>query len=111
MRQTYSEPVNTGKVSVLALPRTEEARAMKDDAGEVAMDDAEGYAFKQMQVENELAAEDLAGVPMVFFNVQSDDSAPVREALFYQLSRMRTTVEHRLFDLCAAADEVMKNHE
>lgn len=111
MQQTYSEPVNTGKVSILALPRADEARAMKDDAGEVAMDDAEGYAFKQMQVENELAAEDLAGVPMVFFNVQSDDPAPVREALFGQLNRMRSTVEGRLFDLCAAADEVMKNHE
>lgn len=111
MRQTYSEPVNTGKVSILALPRADEARAMKDDAGEVAMDDAEGYAFKQMQVENELAADDLSGVPMVFFNVQSDDPAPVREALFGQLNRMRSTVESRLFDLCAAADEVMKNHE
>ncbi len=111
MQQTYSEPVNTGKVSILALPRADEARAMKDDAGEVAMDDAEGYAFKQMQVENELAAEDLAGVPMVFFNVQSDDPAPVREALFGQLNRMRSTVEGKLFDLCAAADEVMKNHE
>ncbi len=111
MHQTYSEAVNTGKVSILALPRTEEARAMKDDAGDVAMDDAEGYAFKQMQVENELAAEDLAGVPMVFYNVQSDDAAPVRNALFDQLSRMRSTVEARLFDLCAAADEVMKNHE
>lgn len=111
MQQTYSEPVNTGKVSVLALPRTEEARAMKDDAGELALDDAEGYAFKQMQVENELAADDLAGVPMVFFNVQSDDAEPVRNALFGQLNRMRSTVEARLFDLCAAADEVMKNHE
>jgi len=111
MQQTYSEPVNTGKVSILALPRADEARAMKDDAGEVALDDVEGYAFKQMQVENELAAEDLAGVPMVFFNVQSDDPAPVRNALFDQLNRMRSTVETRLFDLCAAADEVMKNHE
>ncbi|MCR2832413.1 helix-turn-helix domain-containing protein [Parerythrobacter lacustris] len=111
MQQTYSEPVNTGKVSILALPRADEARAMKDDAGELAMEDTEGYAFKQMQVENELAAEDLAGVPMVFFNVQTDDPTPVREALFGQLDRMRTTVESRLFDLCAAADEVMKNHE
>lgn len=111
MQQTYSEPVNTGKVCILALPRADEARAMKDDAGEVALDDIEGYSFKQMQVENELAAEDLSGVPMVFFNVQSDDPAPVREALFGQLKRMRSTVEHRLFDLCAAADEVMKNHE
>lgn len=111
MQQTYSEPVNTGKVSVLALPRSDEARAMKDDAGEVALDDAEGYAFKQMQVENELAAEDLAGVPMVFFNVQSDDPALIRDAFFGQLNRMRSTVETRLFDLCAAADEVMTNHE
>jgi transcriptional regulator with XRE-family HTH domain len=111
MRQTYSEPVNTGKVSILALPRSEEAGSMKDDAGELAMDDAEGYAFKQMQVENELAAEDLAGVTMVFFNVQSDDPATVREGLFSQLNRMRSTVEARLFDLCAAADDVMKNHE
>lgn len=111
MQMTYSEPVNTGKVSILALPRSEEARAMKDDAGEVAMDDAEGYAFKQMQVENELAAEDLAGVPMVFFNVMSDDPEPIRIALLNQLKRMRKTVEERLFDLCAAADEVIKNHE
>jgi len=111
MHQTYSAPVSTGKVSILVLPRTEEARAMKDDAGDVAVDDAEAYAFKQMHVENVLATEDLAGVPIAFFNVQSDDPAPVREALFHQLSDMRTTVETRLFDLCAAADEVMKNHD
>ncbi len=111
MQQTYSEPVNTGKVSVLALPRAEEALAMKDDAGQGVEDDAEGYAFKQMQVENELAAEDLAGVSMFFFNVLSDDAADVRGKLFGQLSQMREAVASRLFDLCAAADEVMKNHE
>ena len=111
MRQTFSEPVNTGKVAILALPRAEEARAMKDDSGETALDDAEGYSFKQMQVENELAADDLAGVPMLFFNVQSDDPKGVREGLFSQLSRMRSTVETRLFDLCAAADELITNSE
>jgi len=111
MRQTYSEPVNTGKVSILALPRSDEARAMKDDAGELVIEDAEGYAFKQMQVENELAAEDLAGVPMIFFNVQSDEAISVRNELFGQLSRMRSTVETQLFDFCAAADDVMRNHE
>ena len=111
MHRTYSEPVSTGKVSILVLPRTGEARAMKDDAGVVAMDDAEGYAFKQMQVENELATEGLAGIPIAFYNVQSDDPAPVREVLFHQFSQMRATVENRLFDLCAAADEVMKNRD
>ena len=42
MRQTFSERFDTGKVAVLALPRSEEARAMKDDMGEQALDDAEG---------------------------------------------------------------------
>lgn len=111
MRQTFSEPVNTGKVAILALPRAEEARAMKDDSGETALDDAEGYSFKQMQVENELAADDLAGVPMLFFNVQSDNPTSVRVGLFSQLSRMRSTVETRLFDLCAAVDDLIKNSE
>jgi len=111
MRQTFSEPVNTGKVAVLALPRAEEARAMKDDSGETVLDDAEGYSFKQMQVENELAADDLDGVPMLFFNVQSDDPSAVREGLFSQLNRMRSTVETRLFDLCAAVDDLIKNSE
>ena len=32
MRQTFSEKLDSGKVSVLALPRGGEARAMKDDA-------------------------------------------------------------------------------
>lgn len=48
---------------------------------------------------------------MVVFNVKSDEPAALREALFGQLNRMRSTVETRLFDLCAAADEVTKNHE
>src|SRR5262249_9580538 len=37
MRQTFSERVDTGKVSILALPRAGEARAMKDDLGDQAL--------------------------------------------------------------------------
>ena len=111
MRQTFSERFDTGKVSILALPRSEEARAMKDDIGEQALTDAEGYEFKRMQVTSELAAEDLAGVPMIFFNVEADDAPDIRQQLFTQLSRMRKAVEDRLFDLCAAAQDIIQNHE
>lgn len=111
MRQTFSEPVNTGKVSILALPRSGEARAMKDDAGEQALDDQEGYAFKKMQVDGELAADDLIGVPMMFFNVEGDQAEGVRLELLRQLARMRATVADRVFDLCAAADELIQNSE
>ncbi len=111
MRQTFSERVDTGKVTVLALPRAEEARAMKDDTGEQALTDIEGYSFKGLQVVGELAAEETPGIPVLFFNVASDDAADIRVKLFEQLNRMRSTMADRLLDLCAAIDELIKNHE
>ena len=111
MRQTFSERFDTGKVAVLALPRSEEARAMKDDVGEQALTDEEGYEFKRMHVSSELSAEDLASVPMLFYNVEADAAATIREDLFEQLSRMRKAVEDRLFDLCAASQDIIRNHE
>jgi hypothetical protein len=111
MRQTFSERVDTGKVSVLALPRAGEARAMKDDVGEQALTDAEGYEFKRMQISAELTAEDLPGVPASFFNVETDEPGAARNALFAQLDQMRKAVAEQLFDLCAAAQEIIENHE
>ena len=111
MRQTFSERFDTGKVAVLALPRSEEARAMKDDVAEQALTDEEGYEFKRMHVSSELSAEDLASLPMLFYNVEADAAATIREDLFEQLSRMRKAVEDRLFDLCAASQDIIRNHE
>jgi len=111
MRQTFSERFDTGKVSILALPRAGEARAMKDDMGEHALIDADGYDFKCMQVSGELAAHDMAGVPILFYNVEVDDAAEVRTKLFEQLDRMRKTVAENLLDLCAAVEELIENHE
>jgi transcriptional regulator with XRE-family HTH domain len=111
MRKTFAERVDTGKVSILALPRSGEARATKDDMGELALTDEEGYEFKRMQVAGELSADDLSGVPMMFFNVESDDPKSARRELFNQLNRMRKSVEDQLFDLCAAVQEVIENQE
>jgi hypothetical protein len=111
MRQTFSERVDTGKVSIVSLPRSGEARTTKDDLGEQALTDAEGYEFKRMQVTSDLSADDLSGVPIIFFNVESDDPSAARAELANQLSRMRKAVEERLFDLCAAAQEIIDNHE
>lgn len=111
MQNTFSECFDTGKVSILALPRAEEARSMKDDMGEQALIDAEGYEFKRMQVSAELSADNLAGVPLLFYNFESDNLDTVQTELFSQLSKMRKTVESRLFDLCAATQDIIENHE
>jgi hypothetical protein len=111
LTETRSAQAVTGKVSIVALPRADEARAMKDDLGEQALSDAEGYEFKRVQVASELSAEDLAGVPMIFYNVESDSAKDVGIELIGQLNRMRKSVEARLFDLCAAVQDIIKNHE
>jgi hypothetical protein len=48
---------------------------------------------------------------MVFFNVESDSPDHTRDELFGQIGRMRKAVESRLVDLCAAAQEIIDNHE
>lgn len=111
MRQTFSEPLTAGKVSILALPRPDEARAMKDDMGETAQTDEEGYWFKAAQVENDLRSADLPEIPVLFFNAQSDTPVAVRTELLGQLNRMREAAAERLFDLCAAVDDILQNHE
>lgn len=105
MKRTLSERFDTGKVSLLSLPRSGEALEMKDDLGDPAPSDEEGYAFKKMQVE------DALGVPTLFFNVEADDPAQVRMEIFEQLSRMRNTASERLSGLCAAATEIIENQQ
>jgi hypothetical protein len=96
---------------ILALPHAGEARAMKDDLGEPAYTDREGYEFKRLQVVAELAAEDLSGVPMIFFNAEVDDAKEVGAQLVEEITRMRKAVEERLFDLCAAVEQIFENVE
>ena len=111
MKQTSSERFDTGKVSILSLPRSGEALEMKDDLGESTFSDEEGYEFKRMQVEGELHAGDMPGVPLLFFNVEVDDSVLLRREIFGQLTRMRGMISERLFELCAAATEIIENQE
>ena len=111
MRQTSSERFDTGKASVLSLPRSGEALEMKDDMGDSALSDEEGYEFKKMQVEGEFHADDMPGIPILFFNVETDDAARVRAELFGQLARTRDTISERLFSLCDAATEIIENRQ
>jgi len=111
MRDTFSERFDTGKVTILSLPRSGEAREMKDDMGDQALTDEEGYEFKKEQVAGELDAKDMSGVPMLFFNVEMDKATDVRDELFRQLDRMRKTTSDRLVDLWVAAEEIIENHE
>lgn len=113
LRNAHGVRVDTGKVSVMALPRDEEAMAVKDDSGEPPIDDEDGYNLKRDQILRTLASGDgaLSGVPIYFFNAKRDDAAKVRAQLIEQVVNLRKSYEDRLLDECAAADEVVRNHE
>jgi transcriptional regulator with XRE-family HTH domain len=113
LRNAHGQRVDAGKVSVLALPRDDEAMAVKDDSGEPPIDDEDGYNLKREQILRTLASGDgaLAGVPILFFNAKKDEAARVRGQLIEQVVRLRKSFEERLLDECAAADEVVRHHE
>jgi transcriptional regulator with XRE-family HTH domain len=113
LRNAHGMHVDAGKVSVLALPRDDEAMAVKDDTGQPPIDDEDGYSLKRDQIVRTLASGDgaLAGVPILFFNAKRDDASKGRANLVEQVQRLRKTYEERLLDECAAADEIIKNHE
>lgn len=113
LRNAHSVRLDVGKVSVLALPRDEEAMALKDDSGEAPIDDEDGYNLKREQIIRTLAsgAGAFTGVPISFFNAKKDDPEKVRTQLLDQVLRLRKAYEDRLLEECAAADEVVHNHE
>ena len=115
MRKTFAERFENGKLSILALPRTGEAMAMKDDAGEFPQDDADGYKLKTDQIARTLggADDDLAGIPIHFLNVESveDDPRKIRAAVVHQVLNMRKACATRVRNLCAAIDDLIVHHE
>ena len=111
MKQTATERFDGGKLAILGLPRSGEAREMKDDEGEPALTDDEGYEFKRMQVEGELEVAEMPEIPMLFLNVERREVREVRTVILRQISRMRQSIAERVNDLCAAAAEIIENQE
>src|ERR1700733_151997 len=113
LRNAHGLRVDTGKVSVLALPRDGEAMAVKDDSGAPPIDDEDGYALKRDQIQRSISGGDgsFAGVPIFFFNAKQDDPSTIRLRLSEQVRSLREYYESVLLDECAAASEVIHNHE
>ncbi|AWV18248.1 XRE family transcriptional regulator [Methylobacterium sp. XJLW] len=111
MRETFAEGFDPGKAAILALPLSGQATAMKNDVGDEAESDAEGYELKEAQIAEKLTAEGVKALPVMFFNVISDEPVAVRENVVEQLMRMRQRGADHLLDLCAAIEDLMENIE
>jgi hypothetical protein len=99
------------RVKLLALPRPTEAIAMKDDSGESAQTDEDGYIMKAEQVELLLKRIGVENMPMYFFNSVSDASQQLNKFIIEQLNTLRTEKVERISLVGDAVDYLIKHQE
>ncbi|KGS44884.1 transcriptional regulator, XRE family domain protein [Burkholderia pseudomallei ABCPW 107] len=99
------------KAAVVALPRPEEALAVKDDGGERVESAEEGYELKGEQVATALEPLGLADLPVGFFNAREDAPSTLQGFVVKQLQRVREDFSRRLQQATENIHEVIRNRE
>ncbi|QGZ62392.1 helix-turn-helix domain-containing protein [Paraburkholderia acidisoli] len=99
------------KAAVVALPRPEEALAVKDDGGERVESVEEGYELKGDQVATALEPLGLGDLPIGFFNAREDAPSSLQDFVVKQLERVRAEFAQRLDQATENVHEVMRNRE
>jgi transcriptional regulator with XRE-family HTH domain len=99
------------KAAVVALPRPEEALAVKDDAGAPVETVEEGYELKGEQVATALEPLGLGDLPVGFFNAREDAPDELQAFVVRQLQRVRDDFSKRLERATANVHEVIRNQE
>ena len=110
-RETLPEEVLKERVFLLVLPRPDEARAVKDDTGDMVESDAEGYDLKGDQAQATLRRIGAGELPIAFFNVTSDAAEALRDCLIDRIKDVRSGYFRRIRSVCEAIDRMIENHE
>jgi hypothetical protein len=99
------------KTAVLALPRPEEAEAVKDNSGILVDDQTEGYDLKRTDVEMHLSRLGLNHIPIEFFNARDDQAPPLRDFFLSRVRAVRSVWETRITALSKTVDELIVNQK
>ena len=95
------------KTAVLALPRPDEALAVKDDQGFSAENAEEGYDLKGDQIEMRLKSLGVPDVRIEFFNANEDDANQFGDSLLDLVNRLRAKrCEHLSEVICNANGQI-----
>ncbi|MCE9508319.1 MAG: helix-turn-helix transcriptional regulator [Alphaproteobacteria bacterium] len=96
--------------SLLVLPRTNEALAVKDETGIRVETVEEGYELKGEQVE--MALEPIGHKFSIgFFNAYEDDPDKLREFLIGRLTQVRHSFRKKMEEITDNAKKLLNNHE
>lgn len=97
------------KAMILVLPRAEEAVAVRDEAGNFAETDEDGYDLKSEQVELRLNSLGVGNIPCVFFNAMKEDPAGIRTAILRRIDDIRELQKERLQALLVRVRNLVEN--
>ena len=110
-QDTLPEGVFKERVLLLVLPRPDEARAVKDDTGEMVESDDEGYELKRDQAEATLRRIGVGELPITFFNATTDAPDGLRGCLVDRVEDIRSGYSRRIESVCDAIDRMVENPE
>ena len=111
LQATGAERALSERVVLLVLPKSGEALAMKDDAGETATTEHEGYELKHDQIRGALTNISASGVPTLFFNVNADNPKQITSTLLERLSTMRQAQADRIKSVTSAINKMFADKE
>jgi len=101
-------PLNT---ALIVLPRPNEARAVKDEAGVRVESDDEGYDLKAEQVSMALEPLKLTDFKIDFFNAFRDEPSRLRNLILSCIERIRENFRSHLRESNSNARMLLANHE
>ncbi len=96
--------------SILVLPRTGEALAMKDN-GYPAQTSQEGYDLKGEQVELKMHPLGLKSLPLAFFNAAEDEPQVFRAFIHERIHAVRDFHRATLREIVSGANALLLNYE
>lgn len=107
--ETEVDPALADRVVLLALARTGEPLAMRDDSGHAAEDVEEGQDIKRGHVEDALAKIGAAGVEVEFFDSSADPADALTDTLARKIQALRQTQSRAMTATIGAVDEMLQN--
>jgi transcriptional regulator with XRE-family HTH domain len=112
MRNTMdagSDAIEGNRLCLLALPRNDEALKIVDDVGNRPDTNEEGYAIREVQVDQQFATEGLPNIPVNFFQVGTDAPEHIWTWLIERIGAIRAAKVERIHRHVAAANNLVTN--
>lgn len=107
--ESGSDALDAERLCLLVLPRENEALKIVNDAGDTPVDIEEGYAVREMQIEQQFATDGLPGVPINFFQVGLDGPEGIWHWLTSRIEAIRAAKVERIGRHVSAADNLVAN--